>query len=106
MIKLLVTKAFSSPFALLAVCFALYLAAHSFFVGIFVAVVAFAWIKKSVLTKQTSEDAPKEAKAGVVAEVSMQPKAAVEPQTPTATPIRRQYAKSAVVMPLKTGTDN
>jgi hypothetical protein len=106
MMKPLVVKAFKSPFALLAVCFVLYLAAHSFFVGVFVAFVIFAWIKKSVLMKLKNEGASNDPKAAVPPAVPSQPKAATESQAPVVTPIRRQYAKSAVVLPIKTGTDN
>jgi hypothetical protein len=106
MMKRLVVKAFKSPFALLAVCFVLHLAAHSFFVGVFVAFAIFAWIKKSILTKLKNEDASNDPKAVVPPVVPSQPKVVAESQAPVVTPIRRQYAKSAVVLPVKTGTDD
>jgi hypothetical protein len=35
----------------------------------------------------------------------LQPKAVAETHAPLVTPIRRQYAKSAVAIPIKKGTD-
>jgi hypothetical protein len=105
MLKLLFIKAFKSPIALLAVCCVVYLAAHSFFVGVFVAVAVFAWIKRSVLSKKKDEDASNDSKAVVPAAVPLQPKAVAETHAPLVTPIRRQYAKSAVAIPIKKGTD-
>lgn len=106
MLKLLVIKAFKSPFALAAVCFVLYLAAHSFLVGVFVAFSAFVWTNKSIQAKLKSESAASEMKGVNPTVVTVPSKASGEPQIPVPTSIRRQYAKSAVVIPIKTGTDN
>lgn len=96
--KQFVSKAIKSPGWLFAVCFALWFAAHSFFAFLFVSAAVATWIKRSI--KPSKEEATEEAKAA---------KAAVSAPAPAdekVTPIKRQYAKSAVVIPLKTGTDD
>ena len=97
--KQLVSKAIKSPGWLFAVCFALWFAAHSFFAFLFVSAAVATWIKRSI-KPSSKEEATEEAKAAKVA-VS-----APAPADEKVTPIRRQYAKSAVVIPLKTGTDD
>jgi hypothetical protein len=95
--KQLVSKAIKSPAWLVAVCFALWLAAHSFFAFMFVSFVVFSWIKRSMkaaLKEEKIDDAKTPAHA------------VVAPAEANVTPIKRQYAKSAVVVPLKTGTDD
>lgn len=103
--KQLVHMATKSPLVFLAVCFALWFAAHSFFAGVFVLFVGAAWIKKSILAAAKSDPTTNESKESP-ATVSAAPIAVAEPQAQPATPIKRQYAKSAVVVPIKTGTDN
>ena len=103
--KQLVYMAMKSPFALLAVCFALWFAAHSFFAGLFVFFVAVYWIKKSIRSALKSEPSSNDAKPQATSATAV-PLTAAEPVQQTAVPIKRQYAKSAVVVPLKTGTDN
>ena len=102
--KQLVYMATKSPLVLLAVCFALWFAAHSFFAGVFVLFAGAAWIKRSISTALKSDSNANESKEAA-ATAAAAPIAA-EPQAQPATPIKRQYAKSAVVIPFKTGTDN
>ncbi|WP_250518916.1 hypothetical protein [Caballeronia sp. ATUFL_M1_KS5A] len=97
--KQLVLKAMKSPGWLVAVCFALWLAAHSFFAFMFVSFVVFSWLKRSIkaaLKEEKADDSKAPAHAVV----------APAPADANVTPIKRQYAKSAVVVPLKTGTDD
>jgi hypothetical protein len=103
--KQLVYMAAKSPLVFLAVCFALWFAAHSFFATIFVVFVGAAWVKKSISAALKSDPNANESKEAP-ATATAAPIAAVEPQAPPATPIKRQYAKSAVVVPFKTGTDS
>ncbi|MBC8640732.1 hypothetical protein IAG25_28345 [Caballeronia sp. EK] len=97
--KQLVLKAMKSPGWLVAVSFALWLAAHSFFAFLFVLFVVFSWIKRSIksaLKEEKVEDAKAPAHAAAVLATA----------DDNVTHIKRQYAKSAVVVPLKTGTDD
>ncbi|MDR5754970.1 MULTISPECIES: hypothetical protein [unclassified Caballeronia] len=97
--KQLVLKAMKSPGWLVAVCFALWFAAHSFFAFLFVSFTVAVWIKRSIkaaLKEEKAEDSKVPAPA-VVAPATADT---------NVTPIKRQYAKSAVVVPLKTGTDD
>ena len=103
--KQLIYLAVKSPFALLAVCFALWFAAHSFFAGVFVFFVAVYWIRKSIRSALKSDPSNSEAKPQA-APATTAPITAAEPVQQTAVPIKRQYVKSAVVVPLKTGTDS
>ena len=91
----LVLKAMKSPGWLVAVCFALWLAAHSFFAFMFVSFVVFSWIKRSIKAAM-KEEKVEDTKGTAHAVAAPAP----------VTPIKRQYAKSAVVVPLKTGTDD
>ncbi|WP_321794629.1 hypothetical protein [Caballeronia sp. J97] len=97
--KQLVSKAIKSPGWLVAVCFALWFAAHSFFAFLFVCAAVATWIKRSIKTslKEETFDEAKAAKVVASAPASVEEKV---------TPIKRQYAKSAVVIPFKTGTDD
>jgi len=103
--KQLVYMATKSPLVLLAVCFALWFAAHSFLAGVFVVFVGAAWVKKSISTALKSDANANESK-DTPATGAAAPIAAAEAQAQPATPIKRQYAKSAVVVPFKTGTDS
>jgi len=100
--KQLVESAIKSPFKLMALCFALWFAAHSFFAALFVGFVALRIVKKSLKAASGVEPEAHEAKAPP-APVTAQ---AVQSVAQPVTPIKRQYAKSAVVVPLKTGTDD
>ncbi len=104
MLKQLVVTAFKSPFKLFAICMVLYMAAHSFFVAIFLLVGTVVWIKKSVNAKANPDASASNLKA--VAASQPQPHVAAVPQKEEPTPIKRRYAKSAVVVPLKTGADD
>ncbi|SAK90317.1 hypothetical protein AWB75_06300 [Caballeronia catudaia] len=97
--KQLVFKAIKSPAWLVAVCFALWFAAHSFFAFLFVSFAVATWINRSIKAS-LKEDRVEEAKASPTATASP------VPAEEKVTPIKRQYAKSAVVIPLKTGTDD
>ncbi|TCK32495.1 hypothetical protein B0G84_8300 [Paraburkholderia sp. BL8N3] len=97
--KQLVSKAIKSPAWLFAVCFALWFAAHSFFAFLFVSFAVAIWIRNSIKAALRADET-QEAKA---------PTATVPSPAPAeekVTSIKRQYAKSAVVIPLKTGTDD
>ncbi|MFC0403148.1 hypothetical protein [Paraburkholderia rhizosphaerae] len=107
MLKLLLKDAIKSPFRLLALCMAVYLAATSFFVGLFVAVLAVRFVvkfmkeKAKAIATEAADAARAEAAIPVMPvspAVTATPEAAVEP-TPAP-----QYAKSAVIIPFRTGT--
>jgi hypothetical protein len=97
--KQLVSKAIKSLGWLVAVCFALWFAAHSFFAFLFVSAALAMWVKRSIKAS-LKEETTEEAKA---AKVAVPVPAPAEEKV---TPIKRQYAKSAVVIPFKTGTDD
>jgi hypothetical protein len=99
--KQFVTKATQSPLSFLTVCFALWFAAHSFFAALLVGFVAFVWVKKSIRDAMRAEPDANDAKAPPAATSS--PKAEESPAAP-ATSIKRQYAKSPVLVPVRTGT--
>jgi hypothetical protein len=101
--KQFVAKASRSPMSFLAVCFALWLAAHSFFAALFVGFMVYKWVKASIREAVASEAETSDAKQLPAA--PFQPKAEPGPAA-AVTPIKRQYAKSPVVVPLKTGTDD
>ncbi len=91
---------------LLAASFLLYFAAQSFFVAIFVMLAVGTYIKKKI-SKAKSDSAPLDAKNAPAAAVPSQSAAVPpQPQPIQAAVPKRQYAKSAVVIPLKTGTDD
>ena len=100
--KQFVTKATQSPLSFLTVCFALWFAAHSFFAALFVGFIAFVWVKKSIRDAMRAEPDANDAKAPAAA---ASPKAEESPAAPVAS-IKRQYAKSPVVVPIRTGTDD
>ncbi|MEI5998502.1 hypothetical protein H3V53_15175 [Paraburkholderia bengalensis] len=100
--KQFLMKATRSPMSFLAVCFALWLAAHSFFAALFVGFLAIKWIRSAIRDalkdeKETSDTTP-------ATPTTAKPQAEAVP-TAAVTPIKRHYAKSPVVVPLKTGTD-
>ena len=109
MLTLLIKDVFKSPGKLVAVCFVLYLASMSFFVGLFLALAVGGKFVQTLKRKARALEAA-EAEAERVAAVEAQKQATAaaaaaaqpEPAAPT-----RQYAKSAVVIPMKrTGTHN
>lgn len=104
MLKLLVSKATQSPLSFLAICFGLWFAAHSFFGALLVGFIALERIKKSIRKAKRDEPETSDAKSPATAAASQQ--TGGESQAASVTPIKRQYAKSAVVVPLKTGTDD
>ncbi|MCC8397264.1 hypothetical protein LJ656_32335 [Paraburkholderia sp. MMS20-SJTR3] len=100
--KQFLMKATRSPMSFLAVCFALWLAAHSFFAALFVGFLAIPWIRTAIRDalkdeRETSDTTP-------ASSTTAKPQAEAV-ATAAVTPIKRQYAKSPVVVPLKTGTD-
>lgn len=116
MLELFVKDVLKSPGKLLALCFVIYLASMSFFVGIFLAAAAFYWVRKQLMLKaralqaadaelerqradQVRDEALRKATAANAAQTPLA-SAAASPATPA-----RQYARSAVVIPMKkTGT--
>jgi hypothetical protein len=103
--KQFVMKATRSPLSFLAVCFALWFAAHSLFAALFAGFIVLLWIRKSIRDVLRAEPDASDAKAPPG--TAPQPKVEESP-TATVTPMKRkrQYAKSPVVAPLKTGTDD
>lgn len=116
MLKLLFKDAIKSPGKLLALCMVVYLATMSFFVAGFVFLLAARWLQKTMQKKAKALEAAEAeaAKAEALKAQAAQPVAAAT-VTATATAAandtvaappapKRQYAKSAVVIPFKTGT--
>jgi hypothetical protein len=90
---------------LLAASFLLYLASQSFFVAIFLVLAVGTHIKRKISkskdrSSRHAKNAPADVAPNQAAVVSPQPQP-IQPTVP-----KRQYAKSAVVIPFKTGTDN
>ncbi|MDQ7980359.1 hypothetical protein QYH69_24275 [Paraburkholderia sp. SARCC-3016] len=107
MLKLLLRNATTSPGKVLAVCLVLYLASMSFFVGIFVAVLAVRFFIQTMKKKAKElEAADAEAARSEAARpvVPAAPVAAAMPEESVSPAPVRQYAKSAVVIPFRTGT--
>ncbi|MEM5316061.1 hypothetical protein [Paraburkholderia sp. JHI869] len=111
MLDVLIKDVLKSPGKVLALCLIVYLAATSFFVSLFLVGLGVRWLhKKAKALEATEREAAREAadKAREQAQPEVQkgapvvaPAAASVQTAPT-----RQYAKSAVVIPLKkTGTD-
>ncbi|MCP3718504.1 MULTISPECIES: hypothetical protein [unclassified Paraburkholderia] len=113
MLNLLIKDVLKSPGKVLALCLIVYLAATSFFVSLFLVGLGVRWLqKKAKALEATEREAAREAadKAREQAQPEVQKAAAAVAPASTATPVQtapaRQYAKSAVVIPLKkTGTD-
>lgn len=117
MLELLFKHLFRSPGKLLALCLVVYLAAQSFFVGVFLAIVAARWVHKHLVLKAKALEAAEADAARELADKAREQAQAAAAQksagaaTPAAevataaSPVQRQYAKSAVVIPMKkTGT--
>ncbi|WP_028231584.1 hypothetical protein [Paraburkholderia mimosarum] len=119
MLSLLIKDVLKSPGKLVAVCFVLYLASMSMFVSLFLALAVggkfVQTLKRKAKALEAAEAEAERARAEAerVAAVEAQKQAtaaaaaaaaAVQPEASAPT---RQYAKSAVVIPLKrTGTHN
>jgi len=114
MLKLLLKDAIKHPGKLLALCFVVYLASMSFFVACFLALLGAGLARKSIQQKVKAAEAA-EAEAANAEALKVQAAQPVAAATMTATAAandtvaappapKRQYAKSAVVIPFKTGT--
>jgi hypothetical protein len=107
MLKLLLRNAIRSPGKLLAICMVVYLAATSFFVAFFVAVLAVRFFIQTMKKKAKELEAADAEAARSEAARPVVPAAPVTAATPeesvSPAPVR-QYAKSAVVIPFRTGT--
>ena len=90
-----------SPVQIAAVCFVVYLASSAFFVMVLLLIGGVAYLKKYLrnVVRGTQDDAKERATHEAEVELSAPATAPVEP-----TPIRKKYAKSAVVIDIKTGT--
>jgi Zn-dependent protease with chaperone function len=130
MLKILFKDAIKSPGKLLALCLVLYLATVSFFVAGFLVLLAARWIQKSMQQKARAiEAAEAEAEAARIeaeklaaAARASQAAAAAAKETVVVAPVASatgpaandpnatrstavpQYARSAVVIPFRTGT--
>ncbi|AOJ10093.1 hypothetical protein [Burkholderia mayonis] len=104
MLKSLFSGAFKSPFKLLAVCLVLYVATTSILVSLFLVIAAFHYVKNNAKKAPRSserdttdsrdvEETAQHANRDQGATAHSSAKAAQAPQ--------RQYAKSAVVIPMK-----
>ncbi|WP_321936221.1 hypothetical protein [Paraburkholderia sp. J8-2] len=112
MLNLLIKDVLKSPGKVLALCLIVYLAATSFFVSLFLAGLGVRWLHKKAKALEAAErEAAREAdKAREQAQPEAQKGAAAVAQAAPSPVVQmapaRQYAKSAVVIPLKkTGTD-
>ncbi|WP_321817839.1 MULTISPECIES: hypothetical protein [unclassified Paraburkholderia] len=116
MLELFVKDVLKSPGKLVALCFVIYLASMSFFVGVFLAAATVYWVRKQLMLKaraiQAADAELERQRADQVRDEALRQAAAASAfQTPAvpaaanqATPAR-QYARSAVVIPMKkTGT--
>ena len=108
MLTSLFSSAFKSPVKLLALCLAAYIAAHSIIVFVFMAIAAVHHFKSSAkgAPRQSDRDtadrhdvdeSPRHAKSGPVTTAKAEAQAPAVPQ--------RQYAKSAVVIPIKASSN-
>jgi hypothetical protein len=107
MLKLLLKNAIRSPFKLFAACMVVYLAATSFFVGLFVAVLFARFVMQTMKkkAKELESAAADAARAEAVKPVvPASPAQVASPEDAVASAPVRQYAKSAVVIPFRTGT--
>ncbi|WP_063553393.1 hypothetical protein [Burkholderia territorii] len=109
MLKSLFSGAYKSPFKLLALCLAAYIAAHSIIVALLMAGAAYNHFKNSAKNasrqherdsdvRQEADESLRQANRSSVATVHSDAKASIVPQ--------RQYAKSAVVIPIKASSNH
>ncbi|MCA8205234.1 hypothetical protein LGM71_29780 [Burkholderia sp. AU33545] len=107
MLTLLFKGAFRSPFKLLALCLVVYVATTSFFVAGIVMLAVAHWAKaefdKRCRAAQTPETAERPAASDAAQQLHRAAKVPAANDAAESTP-KRQYAKSAVVIPIKTGT--
>lgn len=104
MLQSLISGAFKSPGKFLALCFAVYLAAHSNLVFVFLVIAGFAYFKNRAKTARRESDrdaadrhdrdeSPRHANHAHAAPAHSDVQTPITPQ--------RKYAKSAVVIPMK-----
>lgn len=94
-----------SPVKLFLLCLVLFMAAQSFFVALVLGLLVVGYVK--VLIRQQAKDAMAKAKAKAKAEepVAATPAQQAPAATRTVEPqSQREYAKSAVVIPFRSGT--
>ncbi|TCK33427.1 hypothetical protein B0G84_7647 [Paraburkholderia sp. BL8N3] len=118
MLKVLLKDAIKSPATVLALCFIVYFATISFVVSGFLFVLAAHWVvkeikkkEKGILAAEADAEAARIETEKLVARAAAEAKAQVAPAATAASndnnakpaPMK-QYAKSAVVLPFKTGT--
>ncbi|MFL9995243.1 hypothetical protein PQR34_32400 [Paraburkholderia sediminicola] len=116
MLKPLFKDAIKTPWKLLALCLVVYLATLSLVVLIFVGFLAGHWLRKTIQQKtkalEAAEAEAKRAEAATPIVPAAPVVATVTPANPAVAPAaaqpipKRQYAKSAVVIPFRTGTRN
>ncbi|MCA7889935.1 hypothetical protein QZM25_31790 [Burkholderia contaminans] len=108
MLKSLFSGAFKSPVKFLALCLAAYIAAHSIIVFVFMAIAAVHHFKSSAkgaprqsdrdsADRHDADESPRHAKSSPVTTANAEAQAPAVPQ--------RQYAKSAVVIPIKASSN-
>lgn len=112
MLKLLLANALRSPGRLLALCVVIYIASISFFVGLFVVVLVIAAVRSEIKKKlkaaeaqatETKQAEAEQLRSDFAKAQSEKTEVPAEPGKPA--PVR-EYAKSAVVIPFRTGTRN
>ena len=112
MLKFLLANALRSPGRLLALCVVIYIASQSFFVALFVVGLVIAAIrseiKKKLKAAEVQEAEAKQAEAEQLRSdiATAQPAKTEVPAEPVKPAPVREYAKSAVVIPFRTGTRN
>jgi len=102
MLTVLFKDAIKSPAKVLALCFIAYFATISFVVTVFLVLLAAHWVVKEMKKKGKAILAARAA-ADAKAEVASAATAAANDSNAKPAPMK-QYAKSAVVLPFKTGT--
>ncbi|MGU7775636.1 hypothetical protein ACV229_36475 [Burkholderia sp. MR1-5-21] len=112
MLKRLFKNAIKSPFKLFALCMVVYLATMSMFVAGFIVLLAGSWLRTEIAKQRKAmeeADAAERAEAAEAAKLAKQrvaqaTAAAANDDVAHPTPPNQRYAKSAVVLPLKTGS--
>jgi len=96
-----VMSVIKSPVQVAAVCYVVYLASSSFFVMLLLLIGGAAYAQKYLrnVVRRTKDDVKEPATQDAEVEHRANAVSPVEP-----TPIRKKYAKSAVVIDIKTGT--
>ncbi|MCP1121017.1 hypothetical protein JOE11_004930 [Robbsia andropogonis] len=94
-----------NPLKLLAVCYVVYMAQHSFAVLLFLLGGGFVYLKHHLASKARAEREVEQAEGDSSAHSEHRPAQSTVSSTPdNVRPIRKQYAKSAAVVDLKNGT--